>query len=85
MAKTPETATVAATETKAKRTRAPSAPKPVFAIIRVKDADGNVLDIPKGQVELVSFERSAEEVLSKIEGGQHPGALYLRGMLPAGR
>lgn len=83
MAKTPDTA--ADGTAKVKRTRAPSAPKAVFAVIQVLDESGQPMALAKSRVNVISFERSAEEVLAKIEGGEHPGALYLRGMLPAGR
>lgn len=79
---------VTATETpavKTRKARSPSAPKAVYAVIRILDAEGNVVSVPKGQVEVISFERSAEAVLTKVESGDHPGAIYLRGILPVGR
>lgn len=70
---------------KTRKARSPSVAKPVYAVIRILDADGHVMNIAKAQVEVISFERSAEAVLSKVESGDFPGALYLRGILPAGR
>lgn len=72
-------------EVKVKRTRSPSAPKPVYAVIQVLDADGVPVKIEKGNVRVVSFEKSAEAVLAKVESGEFPNALYLRGIVPAGR
>ena len=81
---TPFDGTVPAVE-KVRKPRTPSAPKPVFAVVVVKDSEGNVLNLTKAQVEVISFEKSAEKVLETIDSGAHPGAIYLRGMLPAGR
>jgi hypothetical protein len=70
---------------KRKVNRNPPTPKRVFAVVVVKDESGQPMNIPKGQVEVIEFCRSAEAVLDAIEGGQHPGAIYLSGMLPPGR
>jgi len=51
----------------------------------VLDRDGHPMQLDKASVRVISFERSAEEVLAKIEGGEHVNALYLRGIMPAGR
>lgn len=96
MAKTPKgeqstmsdvatTDTAAVTEAKTKRTRAPSEPKKVFAIVQVIDENGQPVIGVKGTVKLVSFERSAEKVLDVIDGNSVPGALYLSGFMPTGR
>jgi hypothetical protein len=87
MAKTPTTTTIddVVTEPKVRKTRSPSAPRAVYAVIQVLDADGNPQKLDKASVRVLSFERSAEAVLAKIESGEHPNALYLRGIVPAGR
>lgn len=73
------------TPAKTRKPRSPSAPKAVFAVVQVLGADGEPIKVEKGSVRVVSFERSAEKVLEKVESGEFPNALYLRGMLPAGR
>jgi hypothetical protein len=73
------------TEPKVKKTRSPSAPRAVYAVIRILDENGDAVMFPKSLVEVISFEKSAEAVLAKVEGGDFPGALYLRGLVPAGR
>lgn len=78
MAKNPTDVTGEA-PVKVRRARKPSEPKPIYAIVQVMDEYGNTMSIPKGQVKLISFEKNAEQVLQKIEGGEHPNALYLRG------
>ena len=85
MAKNAETSTEIPAATKARKTRSPSGPKAVFAVIQVLGEDGNPVAVPKGQVRVVSFEKSAEAVLTKVESGEYAHALYLRGFIPAGR
>lgn len=80
MATTPTTAAP-----KVKRTRSPSAPKPVYAVVQVLDESGEPMPISKERIRIVSFEKSAEAVLTKVESGEHKHAVYLRGVVPAGR
>lgn len=69
-----------------KQERKPAAPKRIFAVVQVLDENGNTVAIPRGQVNVISFERSAEEVLIKTDDKEnYPNAIYLTGMLPAGR
>lgn len=69
---------------KKKRTRSPSGPKKIYAIVRVIDRNGQLVELDGAKVELVSFERSAEQVLTKVgPGGEAQGCLLLQGMLPA--
>ena len=84
MAKEPNT-NVTTGDVKVKRTRAKSGPRTVYAVIRILNEDGTPMVFPKGRVEVISFERGAEAVLAKIDGGNHPGAMYLSGVMQAGR
>lgn len=68
-----------------KQTRAPAAPKRIYAVVQMFDDEGQPVLNAKGKVKIVSFERSAEKVLEVIDGGKVPGALYLSGDLPPGR
>ena len=69
-----------------KQERKPAAPKRVFALVQVLDENGQPIEIPRGRVHVISFEKSAEEVLVKMDDKeQYPNAVYLTGMLPAGR
>lgn len=70
---------------KVKRTRAPSAPRKVYTILQVLDEAGEPTKFDKSRVRIVSFEKSGEDVLEKVESGNHPHAFYLRGEIPAGR
>lgn len=71
---------------KVKRTRSASGPKKIYAIVRVIDNAGNAVELSGATVQLVSFERSAEQVLAKVgPGGEAAGAMLLQGMLPAGK
>ena len=69
---------------KKKRSRSPSGPKKIYAIVRVIDRDGQMVELDGAKVDLVSFERSADAVLTKIgPGGAAAGCMLLQGMLPA--
>lgn len=68
-----------------RKARSPSAPKNVYAIIQVLDEAGEPMSLAKARVRVISFEKSGEAVLTKIESGDYPNALYLRGQVPAGR
>lgn len=69
----------------ARKPRAPSAPKAVYAVVQVLDEAGTPMAITKDRIRIVSFEKSAEAVLTKVESGEFPHAVYLRGVVPAGR
>lgn len=77
--------TTAAVEKKPKAARKPAAPKAAYFILQVLDEGGQAMEFPKSRVKIVSVERSADRVLEVVEGGNHPNAFYLRGMLPVGR
>lgn len=81
MATTPATTTTRAP----RKARAPSAPKPVYAVVQVLDESGQPMAISKDRIRIVSFEKSAEAVLNKVESGEFLHAVYLRGLVPAGR
>ena len=59
--------------------------KIIFAVVQVIGENGEAMPVTKGSVKVISFEKSAVEVLEKIDSGEYPHALYLRGVLPAGR
>jgi hypothetical protein len=79
MAKTP------ADPSKPKQTRKAAGPKAAYFILQVLDEHGQPMEFPKSRLKIVSVERSADKVLEVVESGSHPHAVYLRGMLPAGR
>lgn len=68
-----------------KQERKPAGPKTVYAVVQVLNEHGEPVAIPKGQVRVISFEKNAESVLAKVESGDYPNALYLRGQIPPGR
>lgn len=70
---------------KPKQTRKPAGPKAAYFIVQVLDETGEPMPFAKSRIKIVSVERSADQVLAKVESGEHPHAVYLRGMLPAGR
>ncbi len=70
---------------KQKRKRSASPPRPAFFIIQVLGDDGQPIPFDKKRIKILSVERSAEKVFEMIDGGQHDNALYLRGIVPAGR
>jgi len=64
-------------------TRRPSEAKPIYLILRVKDAKGNPIDVSKDQVDVVGVERDAHKVLEQIDsGGSGDKSFYKRVMLP---
>lgn len=73
---------VEAGATKAKRTRTPSAPKPVYVLLQAVDENGTPVPFDKSRIKLVGFERSGEAVLETVEGNDMPNVFYLRGKLP---
>lgn len=63
--------------------RRPSEAKPIYLILRVKDAKGNPIDVSKDQVDVVGVERDAHKVLEAIDaGGSGDKSFYKRVMLP---
>ena len=70
---------------RAKRPRSPSVAKPAFFVIQVNDEDGNPMQFDKKRIRIVSVERNAEQVMELTEGGEHPHAFYLRGIVPVAR
>ena len=70
---------------KARRKRSPSVAKPAFFIIEIVDEQCQPMDFDKRRVKIVSVERSAEQVMELMEGGNHPHAFYLRGIVPVAR
>jgi hypothetical protein len=70
---------------KPKRKRSPSVAKPAFFIIQILDDNGQPMQFDKKRVKIVRVERSAEAVMDLVEGGEHPFAFYLRGIVPVAR
>lgn len=71
------------TVVKKKRTRSSPKARPAYVIVQVLDHDGNPAPFDKKQLRIVSVERSAEAVMTAMEEGTHPNALYLRVIIPA--
>ena len=70
---------------KKKRNRSPSVAKPAFFIIQIMDEQGKPTSFDKKRVHLIKVERDAEKVMDLVEGGEHPHAFYLRGIVPVAR
>ena len=70
---------------KPKAPRKPPTAKAAYFILQILDENGEPMQFPKARLRVVSVERSADQVLAKTESGDWPFALFLRGMLPAGR
>lgn len=68
-----------------KRKRSPSVAKPAYFIIEIMDESGQPMQFDKKRVRLLKVERSADAVLELTEGGDHPHAFYLRGIVPVAR
>lgn len=78
---------MATNPTPAKRTRKPrsaSQPRPAFVVLQYLDDHGKPVAFDKKRVKIVAVERSAEKVMELTEEGQHPHAIYLRVVVPAG-
>ncbi|CAM6001456.1 unnamed protein product [Sphagnum balticum] len=75
------TVTPIATPTKAKRTRTPSKPRKIFAVVQVLNEAGEPVKVTNGTVKLVEFCKSAEQVLNHIDGGTVQHGMYLSGYL----
>ena len=52
--------------------------KPIYAIMQVKDDEGNVIALSKENVTILSVHKDAEEVLAKLDSGFAPGTFYKR-------
>lgn len=79
MARTP------ADPSKPKRTRSPSAPKSAYFIVQILDEQGNPMLFDKNRIRILGVERNADKVLEIVDGGTHPHAVYLRGVVPSNR
>lgn len=80
------TSTNGETPAKRKRKRSASVAKPAFFIIQVLDDNGEPMKFDKSRIKLVSVERDPEKTMYLVEeGGDHPHAFYLRGIVPVSR
>ena len=53
--------------------------KPVYVVMNVKDNEGNVLNVTKENVNIVSVHKDAGAVLALLDGGSLPqGTFYKR-------
>tara|TARA_R100001530_G_C4290691_1_gene147937 strand:- start:375 stop:584 length:210 start_codon:yes stop_codon:yes gene_type:complete len=53
--------------------------RPVYVIMTVKDDDGNVLDIAKENVEILSVHKNSDELLNVLDNGSlEKGTFYKR-------
>jgi hypothetical protein len=64
--------------------RSPNVARPAFVVLQVLDEHGEAMPFPKGRINIVATERSAEKVMELLDGGIHPNAFYLRVIVPAG-
>ncbi len=65
----------------AKKSRAPSAPKPVFVVFQVLDESGQPMAFSKDRVNLIVGTRNAAEALELMDGGKHAHATYKKVMV----
>ena len=52
--------------------------KPVFAVMTVRDDAGNVSNLNKENVEIVSIHKNAEELLSVLDGAGLPAGSFFK-------
>ena len=52
--------------------------KPVFAVMPVRDDAGNVINLTKENVEIVSIHKNAEELLSVLDGAGLPAGSFFK-------
>ena len=52
--------------------------KPVFAVMTVRDNDGNVINLSKENVEIVSIHKNAEELLTVLDGTGLPAGSFFK-------
>ena len=61
---------------KAKKTRAPSKPKPLFIVFQVLDESGSPVPFPKEQINVVMGSTDAGTVLEAMDSGKFAHATY---------
>jgi len=66
-------------EDKVKKARQARTPKPVYAVMVVKDNDGNTINLSKENVEILSVHKDADALLNLLDSGGLPnGSFYKR-------
>ena len=71
---------------KKRRSRSPSVAKPAYFVIEVLDETGKPVKMDKKRIKLVAVERDIEKaVMMCEEDGEHPNAVWLRGVVPVTR
>ena len=61
-----------------KKAKASRTAKPVFAVMTVRDNEGNVINLTKENVEIVSIHKNAEELLSVLDGAGLPAGSFFK-------
>tara|TARA_Y100000296_G_C5027536_1_gene183058 strand:+ start:70 stop:282 length:213 start_codon:yes stop_codon:yes gene_type:complete len=61
-----------------KKAKASRTAKPVFAVMTVRDDAGNVINLTKENVEIVSIHKNAEELLSVLDGAGLPAGSFFK-------
>ena len=61
-----------------KATKGTRTVKPGFAVMTVRDNDGNVINLSKENVEIVSIHKNAEELLSVLDGAGLPAGSFFK-------
>ena len=61
-----------------KKAKASRTAKPVFAVMTVRDDAGNVINLTKENVEIVSIHKNAEEWLSVLDGAGLPAGSFFK-------
>jgi len=61
-----------------KKAKASRTAKPVFAVMTVRDDAGNVINLNKENVEIVSIHKNAEELLSVLDGAGLPAGSFFK-------
>lgn len=59
-----------------KKARAKQKIRPVFVVLQILDSDGNPVNIPKEQINLIAVTRDASIALDVMEGKEFPFATY---------
>tara|TARA_Y100000034_G_scaffold77568_1_gene93241 strand:+ start:494 stop:709 length:216 start_codon:yes stop_codon:yes gene_type:complete len=53
--------------------------KPVYVVMQVKDDNGQVIDLSKENVDILSVHKNSDELLDMLDsGGLPPGSFYKR-------
>lgn len=60
-------------------------PVTAYFVLQLLDEQGNPMEFKKSRIKVLACERTSDKVLDIIDSGEHEFALYLRGVLPAGR